>query len=250
MNQNEKAALREILAQRESMYRLLARLYKTEADKDLLDGLGAAGFPEEDGGLGEGFRLIADWLRDPKSEDPVTELAVDYAHTFLGAGIADGLVSYPFESVYTSPGRLVMQDAWEDVCRIYREHGLERGEQADMHEDQIGLECEFMAILAGRALEALEADDEQALEASLADQHAFLTKHLLNWVPRFTADVTVTALTDFYHPHGRRTSRGPEGLRRRPAVRGGRDSRSPCCGIRKGHARASDPRPRMTETGL
>ena len=54
MNQNEKAALREILAQRESMYRLLARLYKTEADKDLLDGLGAAGFPEEDGGLGEG----------------------------------------------------------------------------------------------------------------------------------------------------------------------------------------------------
>ena len=95
MNQNEKAAFREILAQRESMYRLLARLYKTEADKDLLDGLGAAGFPEEDGGLGEGFRLIADWLRDPKSEDPVTELAVDYAHTFLGAGIADGLVSYP-----------------------------------------------------------------------------------------------------------------------------------------------------------
>ena len=67
-----------------------------------------------------------------------------------------------------------------------------------MHEDQIGLECEFMAILAGRALEALEADDEQALEASLADQHAFLTKHLLNWVSRFTADVTVTALTDFY----------------------------------------------------
>ena len=75
MNQNEKAALREILAQRESMYRLLRAPLKTEADKDLLDGLGAAGFPEEDGGLGEGFRLIADWLRDPKSEDPVTELA-------------------------------------------------------------------------------------------------------------------------------------------------------------------------------
>ncbi|MFR6028105.1 MAG: molecular chaperone [Sutterella wadsworthensis] len=146
MNQNEKAALREILAQRESMYRLLARLYKTEADKDLLDGLGAAGFPEEDGGLGEGFRLIADWLRDPKSEDPVTELAVDYAHTFLGAGIADGLVSYPFESVYTSPGRLVMQDAWEDVAASTVSTGSAY-EQADMHEDQIGLECEFMAIL-------------------------------------------------------------------------------------------------------
>lgn len=198
MNQNDKAAFREILVERESMYRLLARLYKTEADKALLDGLFATGFPEEEGELGEGFGLIARWLRDPKCADPVMELAVDYAHTFLGAGIADGLVSYPFESVYTSPGRLVMQDAWEDVCRIYREHGLERSGEADMHEDQIGLECEFMAILAGKALEALDADDEATLEASLAEQHAFLTKHLLNWVSRFTADVTATAVTDFY----------------------------------------------------
>ena len=199
MNRNEKSALQEILAQRESMYRLLARLYKTEADQALLDGLRKAGFPEdEEGGLGEGFRLISGWLEDPKIEDPVTELAVDYAHTFLGAGIADGLVSYPFESVYTSPGRLVMQNAWEDVCRIYLKHGLERGKNADMHEDQIGLECEFMAILAEKAVKALEADDEAALEASLAEQHEFVKKHLLNWVPKFAADVTATALTDFY----------------------------------------------------
>ena len=66
MNQNEKAALREILAQRESMYRLLARLYKTEADKDLLDGLGAAGFPEEDGGLGEGSSRTGSGTRSPR----------------------------------------------------------------------------------------------------------------------------------------------------------------------------------------
>ena len=197
-NPKALAALDEVLAQRGSMYRLLARLYKKEADRALLDGLREAGFPEEDGALGEGFRLMGTWLRDAKCADPVTELAVDYAHTFLGAGIADGLVSYPFESVYTSPGRLVMQDAWEDVCRIYREHGLERGREADMHEDQIGLECEFMAILTERALEALDADDEASIEASLAAQPAFLNAHLLNWVPKFTADVTATALTDFY----------------------------------------------------
>lgn len=195
----EREALGEILAQRESMYRLLARLYKKEADRALLNGLREAGFPEEEAGaLGEGFSLMGTWLRDANCDDPVTELAVDYAHTFLGAGIADGLVSYPFESVYTSPGRLVMQDAWEDVCRIYREHGLERGREADMHEDQIGLECEFMAILTGRALEALETDDEEALEAALCVERDFLKAHLLNWVPQFTADVTATALTDFY----------------------------------------------------
>ena len=84
------------------------------------------------------------------------------------------------------------------VCRIYREHGLERGREADMHEDQIGLGCEFMAILTGRALEALETDDEEALEAALCVERDFLKAHLLNWVPQFTADVTATALTDFY----------------------------------------------------
>ena len=45
---------------------------------------------------------------------------------FLGAGIAEGLVAFPFESVYTSKDRLVMQDAYEQVLRIYRSNGVEK----------------------------------------------------------------------------------------------------------------------------
>lgn len=199
MENSQKQTLMELLEQREIMYRTLARIYKTEADEALIKGLAKAEFPKSgEGKVVEGYQLIAEWLKGPGTDDPTTTLAVDYAHTFLGAGIAEGRVSYPFESVYTSPQRLVMQDAWEDVCRIYREHGLGRASTMDMHEDQIGLECEFMAHLVRASMNALKADDEEALEKTFDEQLAFLEKHLLNWVPAFCADVCATALTDFY----------------------------------------------------
>ena len=207
MNSEEISELKGVLEQREALYRLLARIYKHEADAALLEALRGTDFPPDDGSdLAAGFAELADWLRDPKTEDPVTELAVDFAHTFLGAGIAEGLVAYPFESVYTSPQRLVMQDAWEDVCRIYRSHGLARAKDMDMHEDQIGLECEFMAILAAEGCRALEKGDEAALEKSLSEQLAFCEKHLANWTGAFCADARKAALTGFYRGAARATA--------------------------------------------
>lgn len=196
MNQNVQFA--DMLAERLTMYRFLARLYTSEADAGLLDALKETPLNDGEDDASEGFALMAGWLREPGTDDPVEALAVDYAHTFLGAGIAEGLVAYPFESVYTSAGRLVMQDAWEDVCRYYREHGLGRADDTDTLEDQIGLECAFVAHLIGESQKALEADDEKALEASLMTQHEFIQKHLVNWVGRFAEDVKQTALTDFY----------------------------------------------------
>lgn len=174
MENSQKQTLMELLEQREIIYRTLARVYKTEADEAWVKGLANTEFPElGEGKVAEGYRLIAAWLKSPGTDDPTTALAVDYAHTFLGAGIAEGRVSYPFESVYTSPQHLVMQDAWEDVCRIYREHGLGRASTMDMHEDQIGLECEFMAYLVRVSMNALKADDEEALEKTFDEAARF-----------------------------------------------------------------------------
>lgn len=206
MTPEETAGLKSVILQREALYRLLARIYKHEPDQAFVDGLREAEFPQDDGSeLSAGFAELSAWLKDPAVTDPVTDLAVDFAHSFLGAGIAEGLVAYPFESVYTSPQHLVMQDAWEDVCRIYREHGLGRAKEMDMHEDQIGLECEFMAILAGRSLEAIEKGDDAALEKTLADQFDFAQKHLNNWVYAWCNDVVKTALTGFYRGAARAT---------------------------------------------
>jgi anaerobic sulfite reductase subunit A len=50
----------------------------------------------EEGELTEGYRIFEDYFRNP-GLDPLTDLAVDYARVFLGAGIAEGDVAYPYE---------------------------------------------------------------------------------------------------------------------------------------------------------
>ncbi len=185
-----------LLENRRAMYDLLARLYLKEIDRPFFEALRAMDFPSGTGNpeLDEGFARLRAFLEDPGEGDPIENLAVDYARVFLGAGIVEGRVAYPFESVYTSPKHLVMQDAWEDVCRIYAQNGLGCSADSDVHEDHIGLELNFMARLCAKSLEAGASWDRTGLELQLG----FLEKHLLNWTDRFAADVAACPAMDFY----------------------------------------------------
>ena len=110
------ADCREALAGRLTMYRFFARLYLSEVDGETLDDLRGMDFPAGTGSdkLDEGFRLMSSWLENPGTDDPVTALAVDYARVFLGTGTGEiEDAAFPYESVYTSPGRLMRQKAWE-----------------------------------------------------------------------------------------------------------------------------------------
>jgi len=177
--------------QRADFYRLLSRLYRVEADQKLLDALKSLSFPAADGVLGEGYKMLKDYL-DHCGENALEELAVDYATVFLAAGSADGAAAIPCESVYTSPKKIFMQDAWEDVCRIYGERSLGKNTAfKDLMEDHVALELEFMAAL-------VESRDPAA-------EKAFLEGHLLNWMSGFTADIDKYARCDFYKAVGRIT---------------------------------------------
>ena len=56
----------------------------------------------------EGNRLIATYLSGIW-ENTLTELAADYMRTFFGHGYSGHAAAYPFESVYSSEKRLLMQ---------------------------------------------------------------------------------------------------------------------------------------------
>jgi anaerobic sulfite reductase subunit A len=100
--------------------------------------------------------------------------------------------------VYTSPERLLMQRARDEVLAMYREEGLDRSDDFKEPEDHIAMEFEFMGYLCQKALESLDTDDAEAAKASLQKQKEFLDKHLLVWVPQFCKDVQKFARTDFY----------------------------------------------------
>jgi anaerobic sulfite reductase subunit A len=179
-------------ASRGQMYALLSRLYRAEVDGELLDALKALALPQAEGALAEGYALLKNYL-DSCGENALEELAVDYANLFLAAGSADGAAAIPCESVYTSPKRIFMQDAWEDVSRRYAGKGLGRdGALNDLHEDHLALELEFMTWLVEHGSPEEQAD--------------FLNTHLLDWVPAFAADIEKYARWDFYKAVGRITA--------------------------------------------
>lgn len=184
---------------RASTYGFLARLFRLEVDEELLETLKATQFPARTGNddVDEGYRLICSYLSHCDSR-ATTELAVDYVRTFIGAGNDGFSAAYPFESVYTSPKRLMMQDARDEVLVIYRAFGLDKRESWKEGEDHISCEFEFMQVLCGRIVDALQADNEDEAVALLTAQRNFLKDHVAAWFPMMYIDMQKFPRTDFY----------------------------------------------------
>ena len=125
------------------------------------------------------------------------ELA-EAARVFFGMGPRSAQKAFPYESVYTSEGGRMMQDAYSEVLRLYRAAGFAKDPGFTEPEDHLAVELAFMVRLCERAVEALRAGDEAAAEAALAEQRAFVRAHLLNWVPAFARDMKASAESGFY----------------------------------------------------
>ena len=191
--------LAEDMRAREQMYRLIAGLYRRELEDADLDALHGALFPADSGSadMDRGFELIATYMSNLWCES-VEELRVDYARCFVGHGQDTYGAAFPFENVYTSKKRLLMQDARDEVLAIYRASGLDKDESWREGEDHIALELEFMATMAQRCADALESGDTKAAGSLLQTQRNFLSDHLLRWVPLMTKELRTFAKTDMY----------------------------------------------------
>jgi TorA maturation chaperone TorD len=192
-------ALDSLLEGRIATYGFFARLYRREVDQELLDEMCTMRFPvnTDNEDVDQGNRLFHGYLSS-LWERSLTELAVDYAHVFLGNGVNAYSAAYPFESVFSSSKRLLMQDARDEILAIYRACGIKPTESWKVGEDHISLELEFMQVLGQRALEALRSGDEGTAAEQLMTSYNFLMEHLVSWVPMFIAEIRKFAETDFY----------------------------------------------------
>ncbi len=189
-----KEQYRSLMNGRANLYRFLSRVYKREVDQALLDQMKQMVFPSNcaEPDLKEGYRLLKDFLLKC-DEDTITDLAVDYARVFLSAGISQGNAAFPYESVYTSQQKIMMQDAWERAREIYFNHGVRNGNQeTGMVEDHISIELEYMSLLCD------EGSRNPEKVSLLKEQKAFLDQHLLNWTGEFCANQGKLAETAFY----------------------------------------------------
>ena len=195
----EQSANFEDYKTRAAIYGLLARLFRVEVDAGYLEELSSYKFPArvDDGDVDKGIRLIVSYL-STTWENSVTDLAVDFTRIFIGHGMSTTSAAFPYESVYTSEGRLMMESARSEVLALYRSEGVKKRDEWREDEDHIAFELEFMQVEGTKTLEALERGDEDEARRLLTVQRSFIEHHLENWVGMFARDIRKFAKTDFY----------------------------------------------------
>ena len=142
---------------------------------------------------------------DLGSEAALEDLLWDYTRLFLGPY---KLPCPPWESVYTSQKRLLMQDAADATQALYAEFGL-AVEDANVMPDHIGAELGFLA----QVLERMKKSDDESVKCSvIADK--FLSEHLMQWIPSFTQDLVASTETPLYRALAHATMNILEALNR------------------------------------
>ena len=142
------------------------------------------------------------------------ELAVrdDFNRLFVGP---ERMLAAPYESVHLSADKLIFEQQTFVVRAAYAQFDLAAPRLNQDPDDHIGLELEFLAALANRALDILDpsanldpsAQVEQAkqvaeLNRHLSAMHSFLGTHLLAWGDTFFGLVQEHAKTDFFRGVG------------------------------------------------
>lgn len=187
----------DYFAQSAAFYRFLGSVFVRELTEEQIEALTGISLECEDDGsdLARGLKGVRTYL-NRRGGNARQDLAVDYARVFLAAGVYEGDTAVPYESVYTSPEKILMQDSRDEVVRIYCENGLAVDPDLNVPEDHLGFELEFMAHLCERIAE--EASDDRAVAKLLKTQKQFVREHLLNWVPELRDRVREIAELRFY----------------------------------------------------
>lgn len=221
----EAAELRAFFENAAAFYALLSSIFYLELTEEQINGLAESGFafPDDGSEMGNACASMRRYLAR-RGPDARQDLAVDYARVFLAAGVYEGETAVPYESVYTSPEGILMQDSRDEVVREYRRWGLAIPRDLNVPEDHLAFELEFMGHLseriaarlgvegetpagaagqaaergAGRAAEDGEDIPADDVRAMMEAQAAFIDGHLLNWVPRLLERVGKFARTPFY----------------------------------------------------
>ena len=192
-------ALARVCEDRAWTYGLISRLFRRELDHAFLEQIKGKRFPAATGNteVDKGYRLIAQSLSSIQP-DTLLNLCIDFTRTFIGSGRMGHSAAYPYESVYTSEQRLLMQEAYTEVTAIYRSAGLAKDEAWKETEDHIATELEYLQILCSRCARALRASDEDTAMSLLKNQYHFLKDHLASWAPLMIADMQKFSKTNLY----------------------------------------------------
>lgn len=197
----ETTALQEAFVEGARSCLFFSQVIGKELSSKAIEELARADYSLETGNelMDLGYKMIRRYFKF-KSNDPRTELACEYARIFLASGLNTELrsVATPYESVFTSEERLVMQEARDEVYRWYLKDGFKLNTTLHEPEDHLAFELEYLAHMSKRAAGLAGSGDEHGLRVSALRQREFIDAHLLNWLPSLRKTAQDYAQLTFY----------------------------------------------------
>lgn len=176
---------------RGNIYRLLKNLFLKPPSEEFLNFLRKLnGIDDSKDDLVEGLKLI----KKGACFEP-EKLLLEHTRLFIGPY---KLPAPPYESVYRTDERLVMQQPTIEVRKAYLQAGLEVKGIHTSPDDHISAELEFMEYLCDKTASALKNQDACEAMRYIELQRKFLEEHLNKWVPAFSEDILRSAKQDFY----------------------------------------------------
>ena len=190
----------DVLAYRSSYYDLFRRIFLWELPLELFKELVEAAKEEQDGGdLNCSHDAALKSFLKKVPTDHVTavyrDIQIEYTRLFLGP---HHLPAPPYESVYRSPQKLMMQDVTMEVRSIYLNNGFRVARLNQEPDDTIGIELEFMCALSNSSMRAFDDQDCARLRKLVSVQREFCDLHLCRWVPQFCGDILKDTKSDFW----------------------------------------------------
>ena len=192
------AQSKERLEQTIATYDLLASLFLTLPDEELVRSVLAGEFEDETGSAG--LDEIARWgreQRDANPEDVLLDLARD--RVVLMRGVNREGMQPPYESLYLGQKE---NTTIGSLNRFYGSCGYTLTDEVKDAPDQVGVEIAFAQLVLEQELAALaDGNLEQATELE-ALYRSFLSQHLGRWASRYGTKMAKTATTGFYRGIG------------------------------------------------
>ncbi|MEC4273576.1 molecular chaperone TorD family protein [Adlercreutzia sp. R25] len=201
LDEETRSGLAALMESRANVYRLLSRCFRSEVDEALACDIAEAfAFESDDAALMEALAAMKRAAAVAAGDEQALELlAVTFDRVFFGMGPLTARHAFPYESVYTSDRGIMMQEAYTQVARTYREQALAKDASFTEPEDHLAVELAFMATLADRTVAFLGTGDgaaDEAAEETVRQSLAFARAHLLNWIDRFCAELEAAAAPD------------------------------------------------------
>lgn len=204
MERDPGRAVADVLAYRQSFYDLLRRIFLWEVPPELFSELvlAAKGERDREDLACSHESSLKNFLKEVSADDMSAvyrDINIEYTRLFLGPR---HLPAPPYESVYRSPQRLMMQDSTMEVRSIYSKNGFRVVRLNQEPDDSIGIELEFMCALSSESIKAFLAHDQEKLARLISTQLEFCDLHLLRWVPQFCGDIISNTCSEFWKSIG------------------------------------------------